>query len=616
MGGGLYFPVRLYLPRETGILPEVVRDVCPGAFLLLPENEERESQIFFHCDGKEPDQGYELHIDKSQIDIFYSDAAGAFYALVALWQMYAMEKPPAAGVSADAPAFAARGFMLDVSRGKVPRDTTLEHLVNFLARMRYNQFQLYIEGFSFAYPSFSEVWEKESSLTPEEIRRLDAFCRERFIELIPNQNSLGHMAPWLAREEYASLAECEGGFSYGGVTLPATTLDPEDERSLALVMKMTDDLLPCFTSGKFHVGLDEPFELGFGKSKGKDLGAVFCGYVSGLHEKLAARGRQMMMWSDALHRFGAAEMELPEDILFLEWGYEKEHPFDERCRRLKEAGKHFYVCPGTSSWNTFTGMTDNMLTNIDNAISAAKTYGAEGVLLTDWGDGNHMQQLPFSYGSVIYCGLRAWNAETGISRKKLADLLDAFVFMDRTGKMGEIVLAAGDYWKLEELALPCRTLAHMVFASGIKDLASYEKGLLLTGKIQEILCLPQIKAAYPMEDLTLCPKNALAAADFLEHLRECLAETDPWCPDGALVREELENGIAMAAFFCRYRALLAEGRTDAAWDIPGASGQPQSGARKQTEALEEIVREFRRLWKIRNKEGGLLTGTEMLLRFK
>ena len=270
-------------------------------------------------------------------------------------------------------------------------------------------------------------------LSPEEIRHLDVFCRERFIELVPNQNALGHMAPWLAREEYASLAECEEGFSYGGFTLPATTLDPEDERSLALVMQMADDLLSNVSSKRIHMGLDEPFELGFGKSRGKALGPVFCRYVSRLHGELAARGRQMMMWSDALHRFGATELDLPEDILFLEWGYEKEHPFGERCGRLKEAGKRFYVCPGTSSWNTFTGMTDNMLLNIDHAISAAKSFGAEGVLLTDWGDGNHMQQLPFSYGPVVYCGIRAWNPDVEISREKLGHLLDAYIFMDRAG---------------------------------------------------------------------------------------------------------------------------------------------------------------------------------------
>ena len=39
------------------------------------------------------------------------------------------------------------------------------------------------------------------------------------------------------------------------------TIDPVDPRSIGLVTKMTDDLLPNFTSPNFNVNLDEPFEL-------------------------------------------------------------------------------------------------------------------------------------------------------------------------------------------------------------------------------------------------------------------------------------------------------------------------------------------------------------------
>ena len=59
----------------------------------------------------------------------------------------------------------------------------------------------------------------------------------------------------------------------------------------------------------------------------------------------------------------------------------------------------------------------------------------------------------------------------------------------------------------------------------------------------------------------------------------------------------------MAEFFCRYRASLARQRAEA-------------GDRERSEELEGIVEEYQRLWKIRNKEGGLRTGTEMLRRFE
>ena len=83
-------------------------------------------------------------------------------------------------------------------------------LVNMLSHLKYNQLQLYTEHV-FAYRDHPRVWEGCSPLTPEDVRALDAFCRARHVELVPNQNSLGHMHRWLKHESYRHLAECPGG---------------------------------------------------------------------------------------------------------------------------------------------------------------------------------------------------------------------------------------------------------------------------------------------------------------------------------------------------------------------------------------------------------------------
>ena len=64
-------------------------------------------------------------------------------------------------------------------------------------------------------------------------------------------------------------------------------------------------------------------------------------------------GRTMMFWADMLHDYESGIMHaLPSDVIAMEWGYEDDHPFDERCEQMAEAGVPFYVCPGTSSWNS------------------------------------------------------------------------------------------------------------------------------------------------------------------------------------------------------------------------------------------------------------------------
>lgn len=85
--------------------------------------------------------------------------------------------------------------MLDISRDKVPTLETTFALVDRLASWKINQFQLYTEH-TFAYRHHEEVWAKASPFTGDDILALDAYCHERYIELVPNQNSFGHLHRW------------------------------------------------------------------------------------------------------------------------------------------------------------------------------------------------------------------------------------------------------------------------------------------------------------------------------------------------------------------------------------------------------------------------------------
>ena len=110
---------------------------------------------------------------------------------------------------AKAPAI---GYMLDISRDKVPTMASLRRMVDVLSALGYNQFQLYTEH-TFAYKAHATVWADASPMTAGEIRELDAYCRDRGIELVPNQNSFGHLEKWFKHPEYRPLAEAP----YGGV---------------------------------------------------------------------------------------------------------------------------------------------------------------------------------------------------------------------------------------------------------------------------------------------------------------------------------------------------------------------------------------------------------------
>lgn len=614
------FPVRLALPDSLRKLMPVLTQVCPNTYTCAGE----EGDVRFLYVPGLGQEAYGLTVTAESVEITYTAERGAFYGLVTLWQMLRQQADCTCRIQ-DAPDLPHRGFMMDISRGKVPCLDTLKKLADLLARMKYNQLQLYIEGFSFAYPGYEGHTEAQSSLSPEEIRELDGYCRERFLELVPNQNSLGHMAPWLAQEELRHLAETEEGFEVQGIKIPPTTLDASNPESLSFVTGLMDGLLPNFTSGYFHAGLDEAFELGRGKNKDKDRTRLFTDYTKKLYNEVCKRNRTMMMWADGIWKdprlcgalngetaAGEAALEtkgtgagssgdiLPQNIILMEWGYEKEHPFDTHCALYAKAGRRFYVCPGTSSHLSVTGLTDNMLDNIRQAVKAAIKHGGEGILLTDWGDLNHLQYLPVSFPGIAYCGALAWNGSREPAEERLACGLDSFLFTENNCGLGQLALDAGRYYQKEEFQLPGRTLAILPLSADMKDRETYDKNISFLLYLGERLSEKEVIAPY-IESRNRRKEPAVREVlAYTAELRQRLETIRPQGEDGRLAQAELRNALRLVEFLTKCR-----GR------ILGIS----CGETSETET-EDILREHKRLWLARNKESGLHEGIRCISRLK
>src|SRR5688500_11680926 len=347
-------------------------------------------------------QGYALDVAPGRVALHAADDAGRFYAHQTLEQVrrQCSGALPRLRIE-DWPDFPNRGVMLDISRDKVPTMETLFGLVDLLAHLKVNQLQLYTEH-TFAYSQHEEVWRDASAMTPEQVRELDAYCRARHVELVQNQNSVGHMHRFLKHERHRPLGEVEDGFTFpwGFYHEGGLSLNPLDPRSLELIEGLYDELLPNFTSRQFNVGCDETFDLGLGKSKadcarrGKER--VYLEFLLKIYDAVKRRGRTMQFWGDIILHSPDLIRELPRDVIALNWGYDWNHPFAKETRAFADAGIPFYVCPGTSSWLSFGGKVDNAIANLHSAAENGLKNGATGYLNTDWGDLGHHQYLPLS----------------------------------------------------------------------------------------------------------------------------------------------------------------------------------------------------------------------------
>ena len=81
--------------------------------------------------------------------------------------------------------------------------------------------------------------------------------------------------------------------------------------------------------------------------------------------------------------------------------YEADHPFEKEAAQFAGANIPFYVCPGTSTWQTLVGRHDNALANLRAAAAAGRKFGAAGFLNTDWGDGGHPQPVSYTHLNAI-----------------------------------------------------------------------------------------------------------------------------------------------------------------------------------------------------------------------
>jgi len=294
--------------------------------------------------------------------------------------------------------FKNRSYMLDVSRDRVPTMRTLFAIVDLLARYQYNQFQLYTEH-TFAYSGHSEVWVDADPLTAAEIKRLEAYCEIQGIELVPNQNTFGHMERWLTVPRYNSLAKYPNGGArtpWGTIKKFPTTLDPRNPGSFTLVKELLDELLPNFKSSLVNIGCDETFEI--------DDQEEYLEFLLKVAQIARENGKRPMFWGDIILKHPECINRLPKDMIALDWGYESNHPFEKEVAVFAKSGLDFYVCPGTSAWRSLAGRVENMRENLQNAEKAGREFGANGYMLTDWGDDGHWQPLAASLPAIVLAG--------------------------------------------------------------------------------------------------------------------------------------------------------------------------------------------------------------------
>ncbi len=529
---------------------------------------------------------YSIEITYKGIKIYTIDKKGLFYAFQTLKQLCRQTEDNRlpCGIIEDWADFNVRGVLYDVSRDRVPKMDTLKMLIDTWAEWKYNQLQLYMEH-TFAYSQHKTVWEHASPFTAEEISEIKSYCEARAIELVPNQNSFGHMERWLVHKDYHYLAESPDGFidPWGKLRKVSSTIAPVVDETLTFLSGLYDELIPYFDSEYLTIGGDEPWELGKGRSKElcdqKGVDRVYLDFLLKIYNLAKSKGKKIQIYGDIIMKYPHLVNELPKDIVLVNWGYEADHPFENECAQIAEAEIPFYVCTGNSAWNSLGGRWRNARDNIIQGARNGKTHGAEGLIVSEWGDNGHWQQLTAGLPGFLFGGCVAWNSEHAHTFEP--ETYFALHLFEGNRTLAKALLNLENVWEqtgvpLHNASLPALLLLDPVFSYYREEFEQFRN---------------------------YCFEKELALIDETDTLLSSIDESG--------IMNEFYEEIRFTSELLRHGCNLGRSQlTTTHLNIDEVSKEELSNL---LEELQPLIQKYHKLWNIRSRPGGY---SDSVARFK
>lgn len=276
-----------------------------------------------------------------------------------------------------------------------------------LAPMEFNTLILEMR---YAFRCFPEY--ATGTVTYEDARRVADICEEHGIRLVPLLPCLGHQSvhgaqrgkPYPLFEAHPELLEVQGvdpNCDWPDFALHSWCAS--NDEVYRYIFPMMDEMAEACRAQAVHVGLDEVFDIGVcDRCKGKAPDELYARTVKILHDHLAAKGLDMMIWGDRLldsrrmgyslwegDRFGMhpalhRKDEVTRDIIVCDWHYDWHSAGYPSVEELMKEG--FFVVP--SFFNNVANAKHFWLHALE-ARYLGKRYGwpgqLGGLLCTQWG---------------------------------------------------------------------------------------------------------------------------------------------------------------------------------------------------------------------------------------
>jgi hexosaminidase len=217
----------------------------------------------------------------------------------------------------------------------------------------------------------------------EEIIGFINYCNFIGVDVIPLQQSFGHVEYILRNDRYKDLREDQKDFSQ---VCPLQT-----EQDKALFTDLYTDLASTHTSKYIHIGGDETYLLGHDercrlKAAKEGKSRLYIDYIKMLCNIVIKLGKTPVLWADIALKYPEAIKLLPKGTVFIDWNYGWEMNRFGDHQKLMESGYEIWGAPAlrSSPDNYFLTQWEKHFKNIRDFVPAAASMGYKGIVMTSW----------------------------------------------------------------------------------------------------------------------------------------------------------------------------------------------------------------------------------------
>lgn len=347
-------------------------------------------------------EGYVLSVDASGILLAARTTAGVFYGVQTLRQAVGPGGRVPFVTIADWPALRYRALSIDINRGPLLTEEQMKAAIETAAEFKLNMVWLYMEHV-FAYSHAPIAAPPGGEVTPELIRRVAAHARKFHVDLVPYQQMFGHLHNLLKFETYAGMGEIPHG----------SVLSPAEPQTYDWIQRAAEQLTGAFSSEFFHVGIDETWELGKGRTRRQaeqtSVAAVYTGHIERVFELFKPLGKRLLVAGDIALKHPEMIPNFPKGLISVTWAYSPLEDFTKYIEPFRSAGMDFFVCTSVHNWNRLFPAFGDTRINANNFARDGKRLGALGLAATHWADdGEALFNLTW-YGTV-FSAAAAWQS--------------------------------------------------------------------------------------------------------------------------------------------------------------------------------------------------------------